>query len=62
MRRNGTVAWNISGTTSINDIHTSGSADYVGKITATAVGQFTVTWEKNGSPIGTITVLALVVF
>ena len=46
-----------SGLKSIRTIHASGGNTFNGKITALASGQFTVTWDKVGSPTGTITVM-----
>ena len=46
-----------SGMKSIRTIHASGGNTFNGKITALASGQFTVTWDKVGSPTGTITVM-----
>lgn len=46
-----------SGMKSIRTIHSSGGNTFNGKITALASGQFTVTWDKVGSPTGTLTVM-----
>ena len=46
-----------SGMKSIRTIHASGGNTFNGKITALASGQFTVTWDKVGSPTGTLTVM-----
>ena len=46
---------------SIRCIHASGGNTFNGKITALASGQFTVTWDKVGSPTGTITVMYMAI-
>ena len=47
----------LNTTKSIRTIHASGGNTFNGKITALASGQFTVTWDKVGSPTGTLTVM-----
>ena len=51
----------LNTTKSIRTIHASGGNTFNGKITALASGQFTVTWDKVGSPTGTLTVMYLAI-